>query len=436
VLGWLTGGAGASVEAKPEEPAAAQPEKPQSRTASSRTRTSRNGDRRERSPHGDRNRHRRGERTNGTEAGSDETRPQRGQSARNQHHQQPETASATDAGHSIEITEATETAATSRNGRSRRGRGRNGHRDEQAGANTAASDVSTTPAEASADTGVSAPVDARPEQQATHDIAHEDHGLQATATQSTVPEDGEQLDPERKRRRRRSRRGRRNGDNTSETSQESSTTDTGSQAQGYVAHETPTFNSSVLPAAAQVMGDSVSLPADSTAETVMDAQGTAHSSPARVEQHTPVQDTMPAATPQHDDIPAQPAVPGHNPVATQAAAPVKATQPASITPEAVPAVQSFGTAPAQAPATETATTPASTEDRAPVRHDSQAGTHAAATPSLQDVINASGLQLIETRAQPAPTAPAAAPVKLGRARKQAPVVAAEPLQQVETGHHQ
>ncbi|TAL75817.1 MAG: Rne/Rng family ribonuclease [Burkholderiaceae bacterium] len=436
VLGWLTGSAGASVEAKPEEPAA-QPEKPQSRSTS-RTRTSRNGDRRERSPQADRNRHRRGERTNGTEASSDETRPQRGQSTRNQHRQQPEADSANDVDHSVENTETTETSATSRNGRSRRGRGRNSHRDEQSGVNAAASDVSATPAEASADTGVSAPTDAQPERQGTHDIVHEDYGLQATANQSTVSEDGEQLDPERKRRRRRSRRGRRNGDNTSETSQEASTTDTGSQAQGYIAHETPTFNSSVLPAAAQVMGDSISLPADSSAETVMDTQSAAHASPAPVEQPTPAQSTAPVATPQHDDMPARTALlPGHNQVPAQAAAPVEASQPASITPEAVPAaVQPFEADPAQAPVAETATAPASMEAHAPESHGSQADPHAAATPSLQDVINSSGLQLIETRAHPAPAAPAAAPVKLGRARKQAPAVAAEPLQQVETGHHQ
>ncbi|HLU20743.1 MAG TPA: Rne/Rng family ribonuclease [Pusillimonas sp.] len=61
------------------------------------------------------------------------------------------------------------------------------------------------------------------------------------------------------------------------------------------------------------------------------------------------------------------------------------------------------------------------------------GKAATSSKSLEDVIRAAGLQLVETRADaPAPTPE---PVqRLGRPRKAAPVIADEPLQQVETRH--
>jgi ribonuclease E len=69
--------------------------------------------------------------------------------------------------------------------------------------------------------------------------------------------------------------------------------------------------------------------------------------------------------------------------------------------------------------------PAAVKDEAPRAKESN-GT------ALDAILADAGMQLIETRF-PAPAAPAQeAPVRLGRARKPAPVVANEPLQQVET----
>jgi len=53
---------------------------------------------------------------------------------------------------------------------------------------------------------------------------------------------------------------------------------------------------------------------------------------------------------------------------------------------------------------------------------------------LREIIEAAGMEWIETR-QSLPAAPAPAPaVKLGRARKPTTVISAEPLEQVETHH--
>src|SRR5690606_10353052 len=62
---------------------------------------------------------------------------------------------------------------------------------------------------------------------------------------------------------------------------------------------------------------------------------------------------------------------------------------------------------------------------------SQASQPNGAETSLDQVLQAAGMQLIETSSTPAPTTPSSS-VKLGRARKSVTTVAAEPLQQVET----
>ncbi|WP_170288547.1 hypothetical protein, partial [Castellaniella defragrans] len=59
--------------------------------------------------------------------------------------------------------------------------------------------------------------------------------------------------------------------------------------------------------------------------------------------------------------------------------------------------------------------------------------HPIALPSLDESLQAAGMQMVETRST-APYVPPAPPKPLGRARKPAARTQDEPLQQVETSH--
>jgi ribonuclease E len=102
--------------------------------------------------------------------------------------------------------------------------------------------------------------------------------------------------------------------------------------------------------------------------------------------------------------------------------------------------------PAVAPPAETvaAGTPAAEAPVAKAESEAAAPVEAAITPaeapsrlngaarsSLQEVLTAAGMELIETKSAPAPVVDIE-PVRLGRARKPVSRVAEEPLQQVET----
>src|SRR5690606_13456313 len=99
-------------------------------------------------------------------------------------------------------------------------------------------------------------------------------------------------------------------------------------------------------------------------------------------------------------------------------------------PVAVPTVQiEQEAAPAAMPAADSeGAAPSVTE--APAKAD-ESGAQNNGVASIKAVLVEAGMELIETKSAPAPVVDVE-PVRLGRARKPAPQVAEEPLQQVET----
>ncbi len=431
IVNWFTG-SGSSPEAKSTESTAAKAEKPQQQA--NRNRNSRNGEKRERgSQQGERNRRRRSDhRDAAAEAPSDETRPS--QSGRGQRRNQAEQATPVNTSTDLPTTERADSAesgnGSSRGGRNRRGRGRS-RRDEQ----VVAADESALETTAQEAIAPAEAADTQVEPRTQEDASFEAANPEASIEHEAGSENGEQLDPERKRRRRRSRRGRRSGD--ADHSQEMSTdNDENAEQPGYVAHETPAFNPEALPAAATVMGDSTSSPASAGEPAEISAAQLSPSEASVPEQAEASEAAQEGSV--EADVPAQTPAPV-NAFAPQAAPTSFETEaiqsPASAEVTEAPAAQVDDAAhlaenteqPAAAPAQEA-------QDRAPATASPAATAPAmpASTSTLQEVVNASGLQLIETRAGTAVAAPATPPVRLGRSRKPTAHIAAEPLQQVET----
>ena len=425
IVSWFTG-TGASTEAKPAEATAANAEKPQQQAGRNRNGRN-NGDKRERgSQQGERNRRRRSDhRDAAAESASDETRPS--QSGRGQRRNQAEQAAPANTSADLPTAERADSSESgngaSRGGRNRRGRGR-GRRDEQ----VVAADESTLENTAQE---VVAPVEAASTPAEPH--AQEEARLEAASPETavegeTVSENGEQLDPERKRRRRRSRRGRRSGD--ADHSQEvSADNDDNTEQPGYVAHETPVFSADALPAAATVMGDSTTSPAACGEPAEISAAQLSPSEASAPEQAEASEAAQAASV--ETDTPAQTpaALETSAPQAEPAALEASSTQEAAHADDAAPAAEDAAQLPADtASAQETQVA----QDQAPIADVSAATASAPVKPTLQEVVNASGLQLIETRAGAAVAAPATPPVRLGRSRKPVAHIAAEPLQQVET----
>ena len=453
LMNWLTGG---STSDKPQ--AATEPaEKPQH---ANRSKNGRPNDRRERGQ-GDRNRQRSNTRRQDTPEGTTE------ESRSTQPRNQRRTPAAQDSSTTVraeqrpaEQQDAGETPNASRGGRNRRGRGRSERRDEQQ--NDSSNVESTVLAAAATE---STAIAAQHSEQAPAD----DLAVNTPTETEAAAEGSDQLDPERKRRRRRSRRGRRSNESTTETSgneddsavngSSSEELNSADQKAAFVSHETPSFNPTVLPVAATTMGEfpAVDQKPASHAQASIAEPASPAASPAAVQAEADT-GTATASIAAAATQPA-PAEARQEPVAVAApsaavipTAPVQA-EPAAA-PEAVPALVS-APAPAMAPVAETTETPATVVETAipvstavaepfvaqaaaPAAQAPAAATAPAAAPSpapqaTGSVSAASSLELVETKPKSAQAdVPAAPPVRLGRARKPAANVTAEPLQQVET----
>ncbi len=282
--------------------------------------------------------------------------------------------------------------------------------------------------------------------------------------------DANALDPERKRRRRRSRRGRRSPDANAATENEDSTED--ASAVAYVAHETPAFNPAALEdeeqkAAAQAAAAEVAVTSQ-TMDTPVESQVAAQ--PAESEQNAPAAQPVQAAPvaiqepavaaettqeqPAQEE--AQPATPVQETAAqperiehvdTVTAAPQESDASAPAAQEPVEAVQEQAAqeeAPQEPVAAEPVADPVAAEahvvetvqEVAPVTPQSQpeAVVEAQAQPAeLDAVLEAAGIELVETSRATVQDDYQPAPVRRGRPRKQvAQAESSEPLQQVET----
>ncbi|CAM5326546.1 Rne/Rng family ribonuclease [Eoetvoesiella caeni] len=438
LINWLTGSG--STEAKPEAKAD-KAEKPQQHA--NRNRNSRNGEKRERGHQGDRNRNRRNERRDGQEGGTEEARSASQPGGRGQRRNQPAQITANAEQPTTEQVEAADANGPARSGRNRRGRGRN-RRDEHVAGDAAA-----------LESNASELAEIQAEEHPAQSQRTDDADTAETVIENDIAtENGEQLDPERKRRRRRSRRGRRTGDSSSETLQESTAenAERDDEQPAYVAHETPVFNPGALPAVATVMGASVDKTNRDTAAETAEAELSPTEAATPSVPTQAIASAEPEAAPQAEEAAAPASTPAVASPATQAEAPAEAPatapvqqplaydEPIAETP--VPAVLAPAPEEAAASSTSSAAVPSAQEPAQAQEElaEASADTAASAVPtsqSLQSAIDASGLQLVETRAHAAPATPAAPPVRLGRARKQTghAAAAAEPLQQVETGHN-
>ncbi|NYT85519.1 Rne/Rng family ribonuclease [Pollutimonas harenae] len=422
LINWLTG---ASAPAAKEEPKPEASSKPHG----GRGKNSRHGDRRERGQGDRNNRNRRGERRQDTiEGKSDESQAPRGRRQSSQQNEdgspaRSNTAARTPSGESTETTES-----NNRGGRNRRGRGRN-RRDEKPNG------------QAEADTLLA------PEAVVAGAITDAQDQVESSAevvTQNTdATPDTEQLDPERKRRRRRSRRGRRNTEgsadvNAADSDEAVDAVDASKQV--LQTHETPAFNAAALPAMATTAGQIVESATDADAQEAMPLETSASDQTTPAQAAEPVEQE-PAET---DEIVGTAEVVANTTVPAAAAQTnadeASATQPAAdAEPEAevseavTNAAEAGITAAPEAEKVSEASVIAEAAEEAGTT--SNAVTTAApkeASSSLQEMLQTAGMQLIETKSAPAPQS-AAAPVRLGRARKPVTKVAVEEaLQQVET----
>ncbi|WP_313622299.1 Rne/Rng family ribonuclease [Achromobacter sp.] len=454
LVGWLTGGS------EPAKPAPAAAEETTKRAASTRGkgRGSHDGQERRGERHGsDRNRNRRGEaRGEGAESAeggrhhvrgnrrSDSERGNRGE-ARGERDTQAATQAALASNRPDQAAELNgEDTGAGRN--RRRGRGRNRREEGQADAPMSeqesmvaalAQTVATALPESRSET--------RPEALPAAESAQETaDAVEQTADGIPAVEGAEGADPERKRRRRRSRRGRRSQDEAglsgTDEQQEEGADEAGETQAADVA----------------VQSDAVAAPA-----------------PVQPAEAAPVQPTQPAAQPaptqetaveQAEPSKVEPVQAAAEPVAqpVQAAAP-EATAPVSVetaseasvpaapvqvdAPAVEPVIQAPVATPAETVAASVAPSPAPVAPApAPVAPVSAqqpivvpAAAPAAKAQALHDVVNAAGLQWVETDPERhAQTqlriAAAHTPVRLGRERKPVTAVSNEPLVQVETRH--
>ncbi|MGB6103614.1 MAG: hypothetical protein WBF88_07165, partial [Pusillimonas sp.] len=312
-----------------------------------------------------------------------------------------------------------------------------------------------------------------------------DHQLEAT-------QDGDQLDPERKRRRRRSRRGRRNNEAGVEANatQDSDSGDANDEGQAFVSHETPAFNPQVLPAIATTQGHTTEpvqnlaeaqlMPvetaqvdieqapvqpgtdaaagqasqdeaADTTSPAVAESapstaavssEPTVRQEPALAEELTGTSETatgdQTASAGELETAPnGRQAVPAEQaPAVTVQPAPVADVQADSESKAATEDAMAIETPAPAEPALAEEVIAENTGSRQAATDDSFVGTAPAAkvvSTSLEQMLQVAGMQLIETSSAPATAQPPAAAVRLGRPRKPVAATATEePLQQVET----
>ena len=365
---------------------------------------------------------------------------------------------------------ADEGSSNSRNPRNRRGRGRQ-RREEGSAENVELNkDVNSTEAQpeqaAAAVAGVAAAVAATKQeaQNRAEQLAEADSVDTSDNSDAETDENSENgaLDPERKRRRRRSRRGRRNTDANAVAENEENNEEGNTNA--YVAHETPSFNPAALDAQEQAAAQTaaaepeqpkaaveapaaqeatpvaveVAQEAPAATEAAQQAEEVATTQAAAVET-APAQEEVAAPAVQAEAAPEAPAAEETvAPVQAEAAAePAKAevveTQAEAVETAAAPAEAQPA---AEAPAVEAApveTAAVETQAAAAQAPATEQAQKPAAAP-LEAVLNAAGIELVETARSATQDDYQPAPVRLGRPRKQraAETENSEPLQQVET----
>ncbi|MGE4370353.1 MAG: Rne/Rng family ribonuclease [Burkholderiaceae bacterium] len=455
LIGWLKGATQPAATTAPSEAEADGTKK--SATGQGRNRNGRQGERR--SSQGERGRNRRRERSTGQETAGDsdqDTQPTRGRRQAAPSEPVVETIARTDTRDAASDAQETTSSGRSRN---RRGRGRN-RRDESRRDDTDTADTLGIEPSAAAATGLAAvatAVDASQEApparekprraDASQSYDEEDQDTQAddpTNDTLAADADGEAVDTERKRRRRRSRRSRRpsdaattgapgdeptplSGDDVADTAPPADTTSVPVQAP--VVQASPQTAPAPVDTAAQEQAQAeteVPVKADAAA-------GAMPLEPAKPVEQAPTQAPVEAVTETPALVAAEPVAEAPGQVAAEPVAEAPAqvhAEPVAEAPEQV-AAEPVAEAPVQVP-TEAVEEEAvgEPEPQAPVRQSATNGT--ATQGGLTSILDAAGMQLIETRAE-ASAAPVEQPaVKLGRARKTAPQAQNEPLQQVET----
>lgn len=463
LFGWLTGNSEPAKTAS----AAAQEETGAKRAASparGKGRGAHDGQERRGERHGsDRNRNRRGEsRTEGAEGGEGGRhhirgnrrpegergeRQERGErNNRNERGERDQAVQAAQASNRPDVAPeaAGDDAGAGRN--RRRGRGRN--RREEGQADTPMSEQESMVAAlaqsvATALPEAKQPADAQAEPAEAVELAAE--GVPATEGAEAG------ADPERKRRRRRSRRGRRSADEagvagSDEQLEDGAEDDAGEQAENLTASAPAT---AAPVAAAAPAADVPATPVQAPAQQAEAVQAEAAPAPVQAEQAPaaaiepqaaqPTQTAAPEATAPVAVEPAsqvsEPAAPVATPVQAAVVEPV--VEPVVTTAPAAPAEPEAAAAPVVTPAPAAAPAQAAPTSAQPIVVPATAPS--AKAQALHEVVNAAGLQWVETDPERhAQTqlriAAAHTPVRLGRERKPVAPVSNEPLVQVETRH--
>ncbi|CUI49694.1 Rne/Rng family ribonuclease [Achromobacter xylosoxidans] len=463
LFGWLTGNS----EPAKTAPAAAQEETGAKRAASparGKGRGAHDGQERRGERHGsDRNRNRRGEsRTEGAEGGEGGRhhirgnrrpegergeRQERGErNNRNERGERDQAVQAAQASNRPDVAPeaAGDDAGAGRN--RRRGRGRN--RREEGQADTPMSEQESMVAALAQSVAT-----ALPEAKQPADAQAEPAEAVELAAEGVPAAEGAEAgaDPERKRRRRRSRRGRRSADEagvagSDEQLEDGAEDDAGEQAENLTA-SAPAAAAPV--AAAAPAADVPATPVQAPAQQAEAVQAEAAPAPVQAEQAPaaaiepqaaqPTQTAAPEATAPVAVEPAsqvsEPAAPVATPVQAAVVEPV--VEPVVTTAPAAPAEPEAAAAPVVTPAPAAAPAQAAPTSAQPIVVPATAPS--AKAQALHEVVNAAGLQWVETDPERhAQTqlriAAAHTPVRLGRERKPVAPVSNEPLVQVETRH--
>ncbi|MFY1852892.1 Rne/Rng family ribonuclease [Achromobacter xylosoxidans] len=463
LFGWLTGNS----EPAKTAPAAAQEETSAKRAASparGKGRGAHDGQERRGERHGsDRNRNRRGEsRTEGAEGGEGGRhhirgnrrpegergeRQERGErNNRNERGERDQAVQAAQASNRPDVAPeaAGDDAGAGRN--RRRGRGRN--RREEGQADTPMSEQESMVAALAQSVAT-----ALPEAKQPADAQAEPAEAVELAAEGVPAAEGAEAgaDPERKRRRRRSRRGRRSADEagvagSDEQLEDGAEDDAGEQAENLTA-SAPAAGAPV--AAAAPAADVPATPVQAPAQQAEAVQAEAAPAPVQAEQAPaaaiepqaaqPTQTAAPEATAPVAVEPAsqvsEPAAPVAAPVQAAVVEPV--VEPVVTTAPTAPAEPEAAAAPVVTPAPAAAPAQAAPTSAQPIVVPATAPS--AKAQALHEVVNAAGLQWVETDPERhAQTqlriAAAHTPVRLGRERKPVAPVSNEPLVQVETRH--
>ncbi|MFY1841097.1 Rne/Rng family ribonuclease [Achromobacter xylosoxidans] len=463
LFGWLTGNS----EPAKTAPAAAQEETSAKRAASparGKGRGAHDGQERRGERHGsDRNRNRRGEsRTEGAEGGEGGRhhirgnrrpegergeRQERGErNNRNERGERDQAVQAAQASSRPDVAPeaAGDDAGAGRN--RRRGRGRN--RREEGQADTPMSEQESMVAALAQSVAT-----ALPEAKQPADAQAEPAEAVELAAEGVPAAEGAEAgaDPERKRRRRRSRRGRRSADEagvagSDEQLEDGTEDDAGEQAENLAA-SAPAAAAPV--AVAAPAADVPATPVQAPAQQAEAVQAEAAPAPVQAEQTPaaaiepqtaqPTQTAAPEATAPVGVEPAsqvsEPAAPAAAPVQAAVVEPV--VEPVVTTAPTAPAEPEAAAAPVVTPAPAAAPAQAAPTSAQPIVVPATAPS--AKAQALHEVVNAAGLQWVETDPERhAQTqlriAAAHTPVRLGRERKPVAPVSNEPLVQVETRH--